>query len=1564
MSGNRIEVELSVEDKGGTINKRTRDTKELNQELSRAADLSRKASAVGAKYQAAQGNANYNSARGAMGATGASARDFAQEAQGLGGLVRVYATVAANLFAVTAAFGALKESANTTTMIASMDQLGAKSGVALGSMAVKFAEATDGAISLREAMSSVTKASSAGLSSKQTIEIAKGAKQASQALGIDMSDAISRLTRGITKLEPELLDELGLYTKLGPAADKYALSIGKTAATLTDYERRQAFAIAVMDELKLKFGEIDQAANPWQKLEASIRNLATVGLALVDKVLGPIASILANNSTLLGAVLAGLAFKLLNMAVPALASWRDQLVKTAATAKKSAADITESFASKNVDSTMARFNLPELQSNLDSAKAKYTKAVSDIAQIQKDQKLRDTKTTKNMTGGVYGEDPKDFVRTQAQINDLSKKNTTEATAYANALQRAKDAKKDELKYTRDINSAHDLAEQQFQKSSMGEAARQRISRRASARSDSLEALANVGPNTEKGGFSFGLAQLEKDINKSASMSGWDKLKTKATGWAVAGATEAGIFLRSLSGVMNVIGLLGAVFGVLDALFSTNAESLGEFNSQVSQSNKTVETATKVMANYGNTISAAGSIAKGNVFGQLTEDISTLSDRLQKTDSLASWFDRMVDDVKQVAGKGLKRDFANTVADNLVAQLKLIPEGPLKAAAEEKLKEVLKVGDLSLVTIRDSVLSTANADVVEFARKGNDALKQYSDRQKQVGLDVAAVAISIKTADDAFMQLGASLAASDPVSKFGIALIQVGIDVTKSFKDVESTVGAVEKLLEKPRVVGLLGPGAFEELNSIKAILPAISANIDNFTTQITQTQTALDALANIDLQDASAASIRAIDEEKLKLKDKLGTLTIMLDSNKLNFKAISEQLNSIVSGAIVKGYGLVERMADAAIKQASIAISKNLLSGLSGPGISEAMGNLNVQDLTIQKEQNSIMTMLNNTMVRANALKERELAEQGIKDINEKARKENRGLNVNEQAQITNFQGTVAGVNLIEKAMDANKSVSKNDMKGMNPVAAGIAANYGVVTQGARATNAALDAKQKIEEDNKELGRLKEIREEDTRIAQTKLRSLDITKQQNDLTLSIYEYLNDSQLKTKQQLDTEIQSQTQLVARKALQDEIGNIVDRESLARKNNDLTTAAAMVRLKNSKQGQLDQLVVQQYAESGILKIQQEQVKIGNEFAKINRIAQDKVAIDQLTRDIGIDRISNELELLGIQSQVYSLDPEQVRTTEQRLKLDLLEKQSLNDKAKVNSDNAAKNRELDEQEKKAKLDLANYDKTYFDDRRTNVENAYNLEIAKIDQANNAKQKSINLEYSMTTRMKAYEDSFKHAFENMGDAMVEFAKTGKFSFKSLIDDLIADLLRFEARAMMMTMYRSFGGVSGVLSSLGFGGTNMQVNAANTMPGDSLQNFFNIIDPVPGKALGAAYEMGIERFSRGGMFSNSIVTEPTLFKFAKGTGMMGEAGPEAIMPLKRDSNGSLGVQGGGSNVEIVVNNYSTAQAETKESVDSRGNRKIEVIIGDMTAGEISRNGSQSQRAMRGTFGLQPQLIRR
>ena len=65
-----------------------------------------------------------------------------------------------------------------------------------------------------------------------------------------------------------------------------------------------------------------------------------------------------------------------------------------------------------------------------------------------------------------------------------------------------------------------------------------------------------------------------------------------------------------------------------------------------------------------------------------------------------------------------------------------------------------------------------------------------------------------------------------------------------------------------------------------------------------------------------------------------------------------------------------------------------------------------------------------------------------------------------------------------------------------------------------------------------------------------------------------------------------------------------------------------------------------------------------------------------------------------------------------------------------------------------------------------------------------------------------------------------------------------------------------------------------------------------------------------------------IVNKPTLFPMANGMGLMGEAGPEAIMPLKRGANGKLGVQSSGGVGNITVNvdaSGSSVEGDTERS---------------------------------------------
>jgi|TARA_R100000479_G_scaffold176487_1_gene131348 TP901 family phage tail tape measure protein len=97
--------------------------------------------------------------------------------------------------------------------------------------------------------------------------------------------------------------------------------------------------------------------------------------------------------------------------------------------------------------------------------------------------------------------------------------------------------------------------------------------------------------------------------------------------------------------------------------------------------------------------------------------------------------------------------------------------------------------------------------------------------------------------------------------------------------------------------------------------------------------------------------------------------------------------------------------------------------------------------------------------------------------------------------------------------------------------------------------------------------------------------------------------------------------------------------------------------------------------------------------------------------------------------------------------------------------------------------------------------------------------------------------------------------------------------------------------------------------------------------PVAYAAKGMAFnDNDVSRFAKGGAFTNSIVNTPTLFRFAKGgkIGEMGEAGPEAIMPLKRGSDGSLGVQMHGkaanNNTVNQTNNFNIGGVMTPEAI--------------------------------------------
>ena len=161
--------------------------------------------------------------------------------------------------------------------------------------------------------------------------------------------------------------------------------------------------------------------------------------------------------------------------------------------------------------------------------------------------------------------------------------------------------------------------------------------------------------------------------------------------------------------------------------------------------------------------------------------------------------------------------------------------------------------------------------------------------------------------------------------------------------------------------------------------------------------------------------------------------------------------------------------------------------------------------------------------------------------------------------------------------------------------------------------------------------------------------------------------------------------------------------------------------------------------------------------------------------------------------------------------------------------------------------------------------------------------QKGVSAYDSLKDGMKSYLNSIKDvnaqikaateaAFKGMEDALVNFVMTGKLNFADLTRSILADIARIAIRQAI---------IAPIIGAI--------------FPGLSSAS-----------AKGNVFDKGIKEYAKGG-----IVTKPTMFAYGSGGtgrfGLMGEAGAEAILPLKRGRSGNLGVEASGSATNIVVN---------------------------------------------------------
>ena len=354
MAKNKVYIDVVVDDKG-TTKKVAISSKALGNQLDGLAGSTEKNSKKQKELKENTDKTN-KSQRGINKTAASGAKNFANMSSSItGGLVPAYATLAANIFAITAVFEFFSKAADTANLVAGQEALAISTGVAYKTISNAIKDATGAQLSYKEAASAAAIGTASGLSPDQLTRLGKAAADTSLVLGRDLTDSFNRLIRGVTKAEPELLDELGIILRLKPATEKYAASIGKVASELSAFERSQAVANEVLEQAERKFGDVadraDKSGQAINRLKTSFdRLLESLQLTLSGN-LAPFFDFLANNTTALIASLGFLGSGILKSLTPA-GPKLTTISEAAGTAEKSIRGLAKSGSKPRGPSTL------------------------------------------------------------------------------------------------------------------------------------------------------------------------------------------------------------------------------------------------------------------------------------------------------------------------------------------------------------------------------------------------------------------------------------------------------------------------------------------------------------------------------------------------------------------------------------------------------------------------------------------------------------------------------------------------------------------------------------------------------------------------------------------------------------------------------------------------------------------------------------------------------------------------------------------------------------------------------------------------------------------------------------------------------------------------------------------------------------------------------------------------------------------------------------------------------------------------------------------------------------
>jgi lambda family phage tail tape measure protein len=977
-------------------------------------------------------------------------------------------------------------------------------------------------------------------------------------------------------------------------------------------------------------------------------------------------------------------------------------------------------------------------------------------------------------------------------------------------------------------------------------------------------------------------------------------------------------------------------------------------------------------------------ARTTAFGELTLSISNMISSTNKEMDKMEGFDKFINFFKGIVGQDVQSKSSREFAKSIETAFKAAVPSEATTGARKKIEGILGVSVGDIDGLKQAYMSLGGSAGTQI-KQVVDSLSTLAKEQQLSAARGIELRDSWKESGKALTAFMTSSLPQDPLSKLGQDMMADAAKMQLALNDPIESLVVMKALAGDINALKLFPPEAArnmakysDELNMLSIKASNAKENlggIDQEIASLSSKKAEIDvSIGSIKLGGIGADRLPLLEAEAEKLRIDIQSA---LDSKKASIdvaasiKVKQDEIKDVFGNAVrdqfIAGANILASKIATEWAKASTIVS-GTLTGLLGDSLVAIDIKAKNDKLNIEAQRAAVKTQMYLIIATEKLSTQVELdrlsREKGNLDAIDRKSKEEGGTGkvaeiVKREAKLedrlkgfenkTPEQLAVKGgsADLLKQFKAGKEGVTREDI------------NFQQMLEASKAQLNTLGAQYKAVDITKEAGVIKIIYDQQSKARETgKLAAQD----ELDKVLALEaqgKILRDIDLKTKNIIQNKItqagadQQIDAINAQIALKQLVMSKLDQEKDDTNKNRIRQEILILET-------IDKTKINQEAQNKIL----------NNNAVLQKSLKDR-AEERLKFEIETSRIiqatkytgvSTELEVAGIRLETEKamdlLTADEYNNRKAILDLSTLELST--DKSRTATQEKYADILKDLEIKKKTLFSETEDFAQNERRIKAVENQRDVELAAIGTVAAARRADIIERSKYTDRQNAYADVFKKSFEGMADAIVEFARTGKLSFKDLINTMIADLVRWELREQASSLYKLVRpGLMDFIGSM-FSGGSISGSDVPMVPG----NIGNI--PMMPNALGAAYDMGIKKFAMGGTFANSIVSSPTLFKFASGTGLMGEAGPEAIMPLKRDAQGNLGVRSGnnGGNVEVVVNNYGSEKATTKESTDSRGNRKVEVIIGDLSAGDISKSGSNSQRSLRGTYGLQPALIRR